>query len=120
MVSLHATKLEIGLGHWGDAMATGRRCGLRYHLVFSVLAGAMFGGALGYASAQDANAGFLNLDCAARCAANGYDAEFCGQVCWVPDPAATAAGDQLDWKCIGACGRRGGTARQCMAACPLR
>lgn len=101
-------------------MATGRLRGLFYQLVFSILAGAIFGGVLGYASAQDATAGFLNPDCVARCAANGYEAEFCGQVCWVPDPAATAAGEQLDWKCIEACGRRGGTARQCLAACPLR
>lgn len=89
-------------------------------LAFPVFGGVLLGGFLGFASAQDGVSGQLDTACAARCTANGYDAEFCGQVCWVPDPASAAADENLDWKCINACGQRGGTARQCMAACPRR
>ncbi len=83
----------------------------------AIAAGTVVGASLGFASAQEIGAGFLNADCAARCAANGYDPEFCGQVCWVPDPAAAARDDNLDWKCIGVCGERGGSARECLARC---
>lgn len=98
-------------------MATARLRGLRNQLAYSILAGAILGGFLGFAAAQDIGAGFLNSDCAARCAANGYELDFCSQVCWVPDPAAAARDDNLDWKCIGVCGERGGSARECLARC---
>lgn len=86
-------------------------------IVVSALFGALLGTFLGLASAQDTAAGWLDPECARQCSANGYDAEFCGQVCWVPDPAKSAEADNLDWKCMTACGDRGGRARACMASC---
>jgi hypothetical protein len=83
----------------------------------AILAGGLIGGSLGLASAQDKTSGWLDEECAKTCAANGYDAEFCGDVCWVQDPAKVAEADNLDWKCVGACGERGGTARTCGASC---
>jgi hypothetical protein len=83
----------------------------------AILAGGLLGGFLGFASAQEANSGWLNLDCVAKCAANGYGAEFCQSVCWVPDQAEAAEGDRLDWKCFEGCAKRGGTARACVATC---
>ncbi len=89
-------------------------------IIFSMLAGALLGGILGLASAQGTAAGWLDPDCAGKCAANGYDAEFCGAVCWVPDPAASAKADNLDWKCFVACRERGGRGEDCLAGCRRR
>ena len=82
----------------------------------AVLIGGLAGGSLGLASAQE-QSGWLNPECAGRCAAKGYEAEFCGNVCWVPDPVEAAEGDRLDWKCFEACVRRGERARACVASC---
>ncbi|MGH8222469.1 MAG: hypothetical protein ACREQZ_05800 [Woeseiaceae bacterium] len=87
------------------------------HRLIVVLSSAALGAFLGYASAQDTAAGRLDPDCAGRCTANGYEAEFCQSVCWVPDPAEAAEGDRLDWKCFEACAQRGGKARDCVASC---
>jgi hypothetical protein len=86
-------------------------------LAAAALASGFLGGLIGYASAQDAASGWLNPECAASCVTNGYDAEFCGQVCWVPDPAKTAEADNLDWKCMTSCSKRGGRTRDCMPGC---
>jgi hypothetical protein len=85
--------------------------------VAAVLAGGLLGGFLGFASAQENTSGWLNAECAGRCAANGYNTEFCQSVCWVPDQAEAAEADRLDWKCFEACGKRGGKARDCVASC---
>lgn len=85
--------------------------------LLAALCGATLGGFLAFASAQESQDGWLNADCADRCAANGYEAEFCQSVCWVPNPAAVAEGDNLDWKCFEACVKRGGTTRTCLASC---
>lgn len=82
----------------------------------AVLAGGLLGGFLGLASAQE-RAGWLNPDCVNRCTTKGYDAEFCGNVCWVPDPAKLPEEDDFDWKCVQACGERGGDSRACFASC---
>ena len=87
--------------------------------VAAVLVGGLLGGFFGLASAQQDSSGGLNTECAGRCAANGYTAEFCGQVCWVQDPALIAAGNTLDWKCVGKCSERGDKARDCMAKCRI-
>jgi hypothetical protein len=83
----------------------------------SICAGALLGGFLGFASAQDGASGWLDGECAKTCAALGYDAKFCSEVCWVQDPAKVAEADNLDWKCVGTCGERGETARTCQARC---
>lgn len=85
--------------------------------VAAVLVGGLLGGYLGFASAQDTTSGWINSDCVKICSANGYEAEFCGDVCWVPDAAKAAEADNLDWKCMEACGEHGGTARSCMTKC---
>lgn len=83
----------------------------------AALAGGVLGGFLGFASAQDEVSGQLDPDCAAKCGANGYDSEFCGQVCWAPDPAKSAVADNLDWKCMTGCRERGGHTHACMVSC---
>jgi hypothetical protein len=83
----------------------------------AVLAGALIGGFLGIASAQDRSSGWLDNECARTCAANGYEAGFCGDVCWVPDPAKVAETENVDWKCVGHCSRSGGRSRDCLASC---
>lgn len=93
-------------------------CFLRSSL--TVVIAAVLGGFLGFAFAQDDTPGQLDTACAARCSANGYDAEFCGQVCWIPDPQYAAKGDGLDWKCMTGCRERGGRAEDCMASCRRR
>lgn len=98
-------------------MARAVLCVFAFRIAAAVLIGGALGGYLGIAAAQNAASGWLNTDCAGRCVANGYDAKFCSEVCWVPDPEADAAAERLDWKCIAACGERGGTARACMATC---
>lgn len=76
-----------------------------------------FGTLVGAANAQDSSTGSLNLDCARTCAANGYDSQFCGQVCWVPDLSASESVENLDWKCMTTCRARGGKTRECIASC---
>lgn len=92
----------------------------RLRFSVALLAGAILGGFLGFASAQDGTPGQLDTACAARCTGNGYDAGFCGQVCWIPDPAMAAKADGLDWKCMTGCRERGGRAEDCMASCRRR
>jgi hypothetical protein len=96
------------------------RCSSFIQLVFPVLGGVLLGGFLGFASAQDGTPGQLDTACASLCTANGYDAEFCGQVCWVPDPQYAAKGDGVDWKCMTGCRERGGRAEDCMVSCQRR
>jgi hypothetical protein len=90
---------------------------LLFQIVFLLLAGGILGSSLGIATAQDRSSGALNTDCAARCAANGYDGEFCGSVCWVPDPASSAEADRVDWTCFERCRVQGGRARSCFDSC---
>jgi hypothetical protein len=88
-----------------------RRC------IAAVVVGGLFGGILGLASAQVATAGWLDAECAKTCAANGNDPKFCGEVCWVQDPAKVAETENVDWKCAGQCSERGGKARDCLSRC---
>lgn len=92
------------------------------HLRFPValFAGAILGGFLGFASAQDGAPGQLDTACAARCTANGYEAAFCGQVCWIPDPGMVAKGEGLDWNCTTACRNQGGKLSDCLPRCQRR
>lgn len=89
-------------------------------LAFPVLGGVLLGGFLGFASAQDDSQGQLDTACHARCTANGYEAEFCSQVCWIPDPVMAAKGGPVDWACMTGCRERGGRAEDCMASCRRR
>jgi hypothetical protein len=83
----------------------------------AILAASVLGGFLGLATAQDKTSGWLDQECAKSCVANGYDAEFCSDVCWVPDPVKSAEADTIDWKCVTTCGARGTSARSCVATC---
>ncbi len=78
------------------------------------------GAALGIASAQDRAPGQLDTTCAAECAARGNAGEFCGQVCWVPDPEVAARSAPFDWDCYSSCRERGGGPRDCLPACRPR
>lgn len=95
-------------------------CSGQVVLNFSValLVGAVVG--IGIALAQDASTGQLDPVCVTDCAARGYDSEFCGQVCWIPDPGMVAKGENLDWKCATACRDRGGKLSDCLPRCKLR
>ena len=95
------------------------RCFAVGRVLVAAICGATLGGFLAFASAQETQDGWLNVDCAGRCAANGYEAEFCQSVCWVPNPTTAAEGDNLNWKCFEACGQRGGTTRTCLANCRI-
>jgi hypothetical protein len=86
----------------------------------AVVAGVSLGGFLGFAAAQDPSAGSLNPECAARCAANGNDAAYCGEVCWVPNPEIAARSYPVDWDCYTACRERNGRPADCMPACRKR
>lgn len=86
----------------------------------ALFAGAILGGFLGFAAAQDGAPGRLDTDCVGRCTANGYDTAFCGQVCWVPDPASSAKSEGLDWNCMTGCRERGGRAEDCLVSCRRR
>lgn len=98
-------------------MARATRDLLAFRNFVALVVGALLGAFLGFASAQDAASGWLDTACAKTCAANGYDAKFCGEVCWVPDPAKVAETENVDWKCVGQCNQRGGKARDCLASC---
>jgi hypothetical protein len=87
-----------------------------YRYAVAILAGGLLGGYLGFASAQEPT-GWLDNNCFGTCTANGYDKEFCSQVCWVPDPAKSAEADNVDWKCFESCYKNGGRARPCFASC---
>lgn len=87
------------------------------HFSIALLVGSLIG--IGVALAQDAASGQLDAACANDCAARGYDGEFCGQVCWVPDPAMIARGERLDWKCVTACRNQGGKPSDCLPRCEV-
>lgn len=86
-------------------------------MMFSVFGGAVLGSFLGFAAAQDRTGGQLDSACASDCAASGYDAKLCGQVCWVPDPGKAAKGEAIDWRCMTGCRERGGKLADCRLSC---
>ena len=86
-------------------------------LAVAVLVGSVLGGFLGFASAQDRTAGSLDTKCAAECTSHGYEAEYCNQVCWIPDPAMAARGSRTDWKCMSECSALGDREEDCRARC---
>jgi hypothetical protein len=81
---------------------------------------ALVGTGIGVALAQDRAPGQLDVTCASNCTAHGYDEEFCGQVCWIPDPEMVAKGEGIDWKCTTACRDRGGKLSDCLPRCQRR
>ena len=107
-------------GNGGTVMALRSRHEWVIRFACSALVGAVFGAVLGIASAQDRAPGQLDGACAAQCAENGNNAEFCGQVCWVPDPAVAARSYPVDWSCFTSCRERGGRAEDCLPACRKR
>lgn len=100
------------------ARATYRRFGFR--LAAAALAGSILGGSLGFASAQDRTAGSLDSQCAAECTSHGYEAEYCNQVCWIPDPDMAARGSAIDWNCMTDCKALDGREEDCRQRCRRR
>lgn len=96
------------------------RCFAVGRVLVAATCGSILGGFLAFASAQVSSPGQVDTACASNCTAHGYDAEFCNQVCWIPDPATAAKGENLDWKCMTACRERGGGAEECMSSCRRR
>jgi hypothetical protein len=101
-------------------MTYARSCLVASRLLIAAVCGAGIGGFFAFASAQDRPPGALDLDCSRHCAANGYDAEFCGQVCWIPGPEIAANGEPIDWICMTDCRERGGNHKDCRLACKRR
>jgi hypothetical protein len=83
----------------------------------SIFAGILVGAFIGFASAQQRVTGSLDTDCANRCVTHGYEAEFCGRVCWIPDPVIAARAVPIDWVCMEACLDRGGNPEDCKLRC---
>jgi hypothetical protein len=81
---------------------------------------ALLGATIGLALAQDRRAGQLDVACASNCTAHGYEPEFCGRVCWLPDPAIAAKAEPLDWICMTDCLERGGKVEDCRLRCKRR
>ncbi len=92
----------------------------RLRFSVALFAGAILGGFLGLASAQDRTPGQLDTACVSRCTANGYEAEFCDRVCWLPDPAIAAKAEPIDWICMTDCLERGGKGEDCRLRCKRR
>jgi hypothetical protein len=91
-----------------------------FRLVVAILAGGAIGGFLGFAAAQDRSAGALDTQCAAECTSHGYAAEYCNQVCWIPDPNMAARGSSIDWKCMTDCRAADGREEDCLKRCKRR
>ena len=89
-------------------------------VLLAATCGAILGGFLGFASAQEGASGQLDTACLGRCSANGYEAEFCGVVCLVPDPTRAGKSENLDWNCVKGCRERGGRAEDCLTSCRRR
>jgi hypothetical protein len=91
----------------------------RTHFVIAILSSVALGASLGatLALAQVRPTGQLDLDCANRCTAHGYDTEFCGKVCWLPDPTIAAQAVPIDWICMTDCLDRGGKFTDCKLRC---
>jgi hypothetical protein len=83
---------------------------------FAVLLGAT----LGAASAQNFPPGKLDTACAAQCAENDNDPEFCTLACWVPDPRFSAPAEPVHWQCYSTCRENGGRQGDCLPACRRR
>lgn len=81
---------------------------------------ALLGATMGLALAQDRRAGQLDVACASNCTAHGYESEFCGRVCWLPDPAIAAKAEPIDWICMTDCLERGGKVEDCRLRCKRR
>jgi len=89
----------------------------RARLMTLLVAATLLGGALGIATAQTHPPGQLDAVCAGLCLEDGNSAEFCGQVCWIPDRQISERSEGVDWKCMNACRERGDGARTCMTNC---
>ena len=59
-------------------------------ILIAAVGGALLGGFLGLATAQDRPPGQLDTACASDCVARGLEAGFCSRACWVPDPEMAA------------------------------
>jgi hypothetical protein len=72
------------------------------------------------AQAQERPIGRADDSCAAACNARGYDADYCGRVCWIPDRPRTPPDEVTDWTCMTACAERGGKYAECKPRCRVR
>ena len=103
-------------------MSNAARRPRRIHFVTAIVSSVVLGASLGasLALAQVRRSGQLDFDCSSRCSANGYDAEFCNRVCWLPDPTIAAKAEPLDWICMTDCLERGGKVEDCRLRCKRR
>jgi len=90
----------------------------RYFFLACVVASAI-GAAGGLALAQDRPPGRLDTACAAACVASGYEADYCGKVCWIPAPTLTRPDEATDWVCVASCRSKGGRLADCKSRCKL-
>ena len=88
--------------------------------LFAGVMGALLGTGAGTAFSQDRPSGQLDAACAAQCAESGNDGEFCGRVCWVPDPAMAAKSYPVDWDCLTSCRSGSRRVEDCLPVCRLR
>ena len=101
-------------------MARSRTLGFVVRLAAAAAIGGIVGGFLRLASAQDRTAGVLDEKCAVECSEHGYDPEFCGRVCWIPDPAMAARGSSIDWTCMNDCKATDVREEDCRQRCKRR
>lgn len=113
-----AGQADLALNPFAMVGATYRILALRF--LGAAAVGALMGAFLGIASAQDRSAGVLDQTCVADCARRGYAAEFCNQVCWIPDPNMAARGSMINWTCMSDCRARGGSEEACRPQCRRR
>ena len=93
---------------------------IRLRAITPCVIAALLGAGIGDSWAQDLSAGQLDTACAARCAKDGGDGEFCGRVCWVPDPGMAAKAYEVDYPCYKTCRDNAGKAEDCLPACRMR
>lgn len=101
-------------------LSSDSRTAIRIATIVPFVIAAIVGVGIGLALAQDRRAGQLDVACATNCTAHGYDPEFCGKVCWLPDPDVAAKAVPVDWVCMTDCLDRGGAFADCKLRCQRR
>lgn len=72
---------------------------------------------VGTVLAQETAVAPRDQTCEADCQRRGYDGEFCGRACQVPQASLIPADEVTDWICLTACRERGGRLLDCLPQC---